>query len=84
VADAKLEAGDEVVVISENAIRSIFVVTDKATIPYDKFPNEEVFKTRPGKNLNLITCGGIWDAKKRTYLDRIVVYTTLKETREGV
>ncbi|MEK7165475.1 MAG: class F sortase [Patescibacteria group bacterium] len=80
----KLQVGDEVTVVSENAIRSVFTVTDKATIPYDKFPNEEVFKTRPGKNLNLITCGGIWDAKKRTYLDRIVVYTTLKETSEGI
>lgn len=79
-----LEVGDEVIVISENALKSVFVVAEKATIPYDKFPSEEVFKSRPGKNLNLITCGGIWDARKRTYLDRIVVYTTLKETTDGV
>lgn len=74
-----LAVGDEIEVISENAVRNIFVVTEKATIPYDQFPSEHVFKNKPGKNLNLITCGGIWDTKKKTYTDRIVVYTTLKE-----
>lgn len=74
-----LETGDKIVVISENAVRSTFVVTEKATIPVDQFPNEHVFKNKPGKNLNLITCGGIWDVKKKTYTDRIVVYTTLEE-----
>lgn len=75
-----LKAGDEIEVVSENAIRSTFVVTELATIPYNQFPSEHVFKTRAGKNLNLITCGGIWDPKRKTYVDRIVVYTTLKET----
>lgn len=79
-----LKAGDEVEIVSEKAIRSMFVVTEVATIPYNQFPSEHVFKTRAGKNLNLITCGGIWDQKRKTYLDRIVVYTTLKEAgREG-
>lgn len=79
-----LEVGDEIEVISENALRNTFVVTEKATIPYDTFPSEEVFKTRDGNNLNLITCGGIWDTKKHTYTDRIVVYTRLKEGFEGI
>lgn len=72
--------GDEVTVISQNAVRSDFVVVERATIPYDTFPSEHVFKTRAGKNLNLITCGGIWDPVKRVYSNRIVVYTTLKES----
>ena len=79
----KLEVGDTVEVVSENAVRSTFVVVEKATIPYDQFPSDHVFKTRAGKNLNLITCGGIWDPKKKTYLERIVVYTTLKEPIGG-
>lgn len=77
----KLEPGDEVTVISENAVKSAFVVVEKASIPYDKFPNEQVFKTRPGKNLNLITCGGIWDPRKKIYSERLVVYTTYKEIK---
>ncbi len=76
----KLHAGDEVVVISENAVRSTFVVTEIASIPYNVFPSEEVFKNRPGRNLNLITCGGIWDKKTKNYTERIVVYTTFKSS----
>lgn len=75
----KLEIGDQIEVISENAVRNTFAVVEKATIPYDKFPNEQVFKTKEGKNLNLITCAGIWDAKEKIYKDRIVVYTALVE-----
>ncbi len=76
----ELEVKDEIEIISENGVHSIFTVNEKSTIPYDVFPNEQVFKTRPGKNVNLITCGGVWDIAKKTYKDRIVVYTTLKET----
>jgi|SRR3989344_5832738 len=77
----KLETGDEIEIISINGIHSVFEVIEKSSIPYDVFPSEEIFKTRPGKNLNLITCGGIWDFKKKTYTNRIVVYTTLKEIK---
>lgn len=77
-----LEPGDEVEVISSNAVRTTFTVTEVSTIPYDVFPSDEVFVTREGVNLNLITCGGIWDARKKTYLDRIVVYTTVKTPAE--
>lgn len=77
----KLEEGDEVEVISENGVHSIFVVVEKSSIPYDVFPSEQVFVTRPGRNLNLITCGGVWDIAKKTYTNRIVVYTTLKEVK---
>ncbi len=75
----RLEIGDEVTTVSENAIKSIFTVTGKETIPYDKFPKDYVFVTKVGKNLNLITCDGVWNQQKRVYSDRIVVYTTLKE-----
>ena len=78
----KLSTGDEIEVISENGVHSIFVVSETSSIPYDIFPSEQVFKTKPGKNLNLITCGGIWDATKKTYTNRLVVYTTLKEVDE--
>lgn len=75
----KLAKGDEVVVISMGAVQNTFVVSEVSTIPFDIFPSDYVFKTKPGKNLNLITCGGIWNRQKKIYSDRIVVYTTLKE-----
>jgi sortase (surface protein transpeptidase) len=76
----KLEAGDEIEVVSQNAARNIFVVVEKATVPYNQFPGEEVFSTRPGSNLNLITCGGIWDTRNKTYSDRLIIYTVLKSS----
>ena len=36
----KLVEGDEIIVISSNAVRNTFVVTGKDRIPYDKFPND--------------------------------------------
>lgn len=75
----KLVAGDEVEIVSINGVRSTFLVNYVDKIPHDIFPSDFVFKSKPGKNLNLITCSGIWDAKNETYVDRVVVYTTLKE-----
>ena len=76
-----LEIGDEIEIISQNGVHSTFAVVEKSTIPYDVFTSDYIFKTRPGKNLNLITCGGLWDSKKKVYSDRIVIYTTLKEAK---
>lgn len=77
-----LEAGDEIEVVSENGVHSTFIVTEKSTIPIDVFPGNEVLKTKPGKNLNLITNAGVWDAKRKAYSDRVVVYSTLKEVNK--
>lgn len=74
-----LEIGDEVQTISEEGNTFTFIVTAKEIHPYESFPNEFVFHTRPGKNLNLITCDGIWDPLTSIYNDRLVIFTTLKE-----
>lgn len=79
-----LEPGDEIEVVSKAGIHTKFSVVEVASIPYDKFPNEYVFKTREGKNLNLITCGGVWNPKTHLYSERIVVYTSLKETASKI
>ncbi len=37
---------------------------------------KEIFIAADGKShLNLITCAGTWDAKNKTYLERVVVFT---------
>lgn len=77
-----LEKGDEVQVISEDGVVTDFVVTGKEELAYDTFPSEYVFFTKPGTNLNLITCDGIWNPTKKNYSTRVVVYTSLKSTIE--
>lgn len=75
-----LEKGDEIQVVSEDGVITDFVVTGKDELPYDKFPSEYVFFTKPGTNLNLITCDGVWNTALRNYSSRVVVYTSLKST----
>ncbi len=75
-----LEPGNEVIVVSEDGRELTFIVESKEMHHYKTFPSEHVFFTKPGKNLNLITCGGIWDKKEQIYNERLVVYTTLKES----
>lgn len=75
-----LEIGDELAVISDDGTEKTFIVTGKERHPYKSFPEEYVFHTKPGKNLNLITCGGIWNVKDKIYNERVVVYTQLKES----
>lgn len=75
----QLDVGDVVEVESVGRVRSIFLVVGKELIPYDTFPNEYVFNKKAGRNLNLITCGGVWNASEKMYNKRLIVYTTLKE-----
>jgi LPXTG-site transpeptidase (sortase) family protein len=76
-----LQVGDDVkVVLSNNSVVN-FVVTDKEDIPDDTVANENtnyIFNKKPGTNLNLITCDGIWNPTVKRYNKRIVVYTSLK------
>lgn len=76
----ELVVGDEITITSEDGTVQTFIVNAKERHPYDKFPNELVFHTRPGKNVNLITCDGIWDQKNAIYNDRLVLFTSLKES----
>jgi len=78
----KLVEGDEVVVTSEDGVTQTFIVTALESTPYKSFPSEYVFFTKPGKNLNLITCNGVWNIKDKIYNERLVIYTQLKEGEE--
>ncbi len=63
----------------------VSVETDKGTIltfmvreiriyhPGEYAP--EVFLKRDGIHLNLVTCGGAWDASQEIYIERLVVFT---------
>lgn len=74
-----LVEGDEIFITSEDGVKQTFVVKQKESTPYQSFPSEYVFFTKPGKNVNLITCNGVWNVKDHIYNERLVVYTQLKE-----
>ncbi|MEU8076050.1 class F sortase [Catellatospora citrea] len=40
----------------------------------NRFPTEQVYGPTPGPELRLVTCGGVFDQTRRTYLDNVVVY----------
>ena len=76
-----LQIGDDVRVILSNNTVVNFVVADKADIPDDTVADENtnyIFSKKPGTNLNLITCDGLWNPTTKRYSKRIVIYTTLK------
>lgn len=75
-----LEIGDELSVTATNGVVSEFVVTGKSFEPYSTFPSDYVFNTKEGRNVNLITCDGVFDRATKLYSRRLVVYTTMKGT----
>ncbi len=70
---ADLEVGDEVTVTDAEGVVRRFVVAevelhDKAAVPFD-----EVFARSGEPQLVLVTCGGDWDADRRSYRANVVV-----------
>jgi sortase (surface protein transpeptidase) len=76
---ASLQVGDSIETVDNNGKKLTFIVQKKANYAYNQFPLLEVFGQSNGKNLNLITCSGTWDKNNKTYADRLVIYSTLKE-----
>ena len=71
-----LKVGDKVLVTLSNGTTVTFVVKQKVSYPYNAAPIAKVFGPASTPNLNLITCGGSWDAFTKNYSNRTVVYTT--------
>lgn len=71
-----LKAGDKIIVTLSNSQAVTFVVTQKVSYAYNDAPIAQVFGPATTANLNLITCGGSWDAYTKNYSNRIVVFTT--------
>lgn len=76
----KLEVGDEILVDGENGETLTFVVKDKQAYPYDNAPIRQIFGPSSKKQLNLITCTGLYNRSTNNHEERLVVYTELKES----
>ena len=72
-----LEPGDTAIVTRADHSVATFRVTRVISVPKDAFPTLAVYGNTDDAELRLITCGGSFDPKARSYLDNIVVYAVL-------
>lgn len=71
----KLRIGDKISVEDEHGVVITFVVRETRVYDNDEIV-PEVFGSNDGKaHLNLITCTGSWNKAKKTYSERLVVFT---------
>ncbi|WP_410598789.1 class F sortase [Amycolatopsis sp. lyj-90] len=72
----ELRSGDEVRVSRSDGGDVVFRVDSVQRYPKNEFPTQAVYGPAPGSALRLITCGGSFDAAKRSYRDNVVVYAS--------
>ena len=68
-----LEIGQEVRVTDTTGVMRRFRVTERFQVDKDELPSEELFRSIGPPTLTLITCGGGFSKKARTYSDNIVI-----------
>jgi LPXTG-site transpeptidase (sortase) family protein len=73
---SQLHHGDRVYVRRADGTLAVFKVTEVQTYAKDNFPTTAVYGPAPAPELRLITCGGTFDYRTRSYLSNTVVYAT--------
>jgi hypothetical protein len=68
-----LEKGDLVSVRTADGASERFLVQTVRTYPNDQFPARRVYAASQGRVLNLVTCGGEYDAARGGYQANVVV-----------
>lgn len=76
---ATLIPGDTITITTNTNKHYVYKVSGKAVYPYDKMPIDQVFGTSSMAQLNLITCSGTFIRTKKTYSNRIVVFSQLTQ-----
>jgi sortase (surface protein transpeptidase) len=79
-----IEKGADVYVVTRAGTRLHFKVVEVTEYPLKEVPLEKLFNRSDASRLNLITCTGRWIKGDETYDHRVVVYTQLVGTDEGV
>lgn len=72
---SKLKKNDLLYIEDDKGTLTAFVVRESRI--YDPGYADEVFSRNDGAHLNLITCEGLWDETKRSYSERLVVFTDI-------
>lgn len=70
-----LQRGDKILVEDEQGVTTTFVAREFRTYSLNK-DAADVFRSDDGQaHLNLVTCEGVWDAARKSYSQRLVVFT---------
>lgn len=74
----KLQKGDELSIKDEKGVFTTFVVRESRIFKENQDASS-VFGSSDGKShLNLITCGGIWNKERKSYSNRLIIFTDKK------
>jgi len=73
----KLKVDDQVIVTDTAGVKHTFVVIGKESYSDDTAPLDQIFGFDLERDLNLITCDGVWNSKQHQYTQRLVIYTRL-------
>ena len=74
---SELDPGDRVRVLLDDGTTARFAVHAVTTYPNAEFPGRRVYAAAAGRQLNLVTCGGAYDAGRGGYQANVVVNARL-------
>ena len=75
---SKLKKGNKIYIKDDEGFTSTFIV-QKIKIYSQNEETSDIFGSNDGKaHLNLITCDGVWNASKKAYSNRLVVFSDLE------
>jgi sortase (surface protein transpeptidase) len=73
----ELKPGDQIMITRMDGTTAVFTVTRLEQMAKTAFPTQAVYGDTPDAELRLITCGGRFDAGRRSYVDSIIAFATL-------
>jgi hypothetical protein len=76
----RMKPGDSVEVHRDDGTTAVFAVDRVEQYSKDAFPTEAVYGPTPDGQLRMITCGGVFNDRTRSYEDNIVVFADLVVT----
>ncbi|MGI5045198.1 class F sortase [Streptomyces sp. JAC25] len=78
-----LKAGNTVDITRDDGVVATFQVDSVETFSKADFPDDRVYADKGTAQLRLITCGGLYDKKKKDYEDNVVVFAHLASVKES-
>ncbi|WP_406151120.1 class F sortase [Streptomyces sp. NBC_01012] len=78
-----LKAGNSVDITRQDGAIATFKIDSVETFSKADFPNDRVYADKGTAQLRLITCGGVYDKKKKDYEDNVVVFAHLASVKNS-